>query len=38
MKRMLALALVALFVAACAPGQFKRWFKPGHDKSSSIDR
>jgi hypothetical protein len=38
MKRMLALALAALFVAACAPGQAKRWFNPGHNKSASIDR
>jgi hypothetical protein len=38
MKRMLALALVALFVAACAPGQAKRWFNPGHNKSALIDR
>ncbi len=32
MKRMLALALVAFFVAGCAPGQAKRWFNPGHNK------
>lgn len=38
MKRMFALALVALFIAACAPGQSKRWFNPGHNKSTSIDR
>jgi hypothetical protein len=38
MKRILALALAAVFVAACAPGQAKRWFNPGHNKSASIDR
>ncbi len=38
MKRMLALALVALFVSACAPGQAKRWMNPGHNKSVQQDR
>jgi hypothetical protein len=38
MKRMFALALVALFASACAPGQAKRWFNPGHRGSASIDR
>ena len=36
MKRMLALALLAFFVAGCAPGQAKRWFNPGHSKSVST--
>jgi len=38
MKRILALALATLFVAACAPGQAKRWFNPGHHKQMSSER
>jgi hypothetical protein len=38
MKRMIALALVALFATACAPGQAKRWFNPGHSKGAVSDR
>ena len=39
MKRMLVLAVaLAALSTACAPGQAKRWFNPGHSKSASIDR
>jgi hypothetical protein len=38
MKKLLALALVAVFATACAPGQGKRWFNPGHSKSTQLDR
>lgn len=38
MKRIFALALAALFVSACAPGQSKRWFNPGHHKGAAFKR
>ena len=36
MKRMFALALIALFATACAPGQLKRWSNPGHHKGAAT--
>jgi hypothetical protein len=36
MKKLLALALVVAFAAACAPGQAKRWFSPGHNKGDDT--
>ena len=38
MKKLIALALVLGFATACAPGQAKRWFNPGHSKAAVSDR